>query len=670
MFTDIVGYTALMGSDEHKALEVLRISRDIHTKSISQFKGNLIKEMGDGMLAQFDTAIDSVLCALEIQRQAQQLITEKIRIGLHLGDITFDHNDIFGDGVNIASRLQSVADPGGIYISESIQKSIRAETTVKTNYLGKVKLKNVDYLVNTYAIVEEGLPVPTASKIKELKGKSLFHRLSRSVYTYIILLLLILANLPLVRNYFKTESTEIASLLILPFDNYTGDDSINYIFAGMHDALIGDVGKISALRVPSKRTADAYRNVGKSIPQIADELNIDAAIETSVSCYGEEICIQVKLVSVFPEEQQLWVHDFYIEKGQISNLSKKIAKEISQQIHINLTSQEEKLLAESKPIDPDAYEAYLRGMGYWELGTKPDLEQAMRYFQLSREIDSSYALAYLGISRTWGAYVQHGFLPYQEVAEKVEEARNNALLLDSSLVEIRAGMATKYIWGDWNWKKGEKEFLKAIEINPNYPFSQAYYSHFLAIMGDPEKGLPHSELALELDPFNTLYMSIHGQALKNAGKFDEALELLLELHEFEPDQGIGLPALWAVYQELGDTQKSYDLAKKIYSLKENELALKALEEGFEEGGYNMAMQRTAEMMISQRDSIYFPSWQIATLYCRAKKKEASLEWLEKAYTEHDSNMPYISVDPLFAFLRDEPRFQNLLKKMGLPLIKS
>jgi tetratricopeptide (TPR) repeat protein len=430
------------------------------------------------------------------------------------------------------------------------------------------------------------------------------------------------------------------------------------------------VGKISALRVPSKRTANAYRNVEKSIPQIATELNIDAAIETSVSCYGEEVCIQVRLISAFPEEQQLWVHDFYIDKGQMSNLSKIIAKEISQQIHINLTPQEEKLLTESKLIDPDAYEAYLRGMAYWELGTKPDLERAMGYFQLSSEIDSSYALAYLGISRTWGAYVQHGFLPYQEVAEKVDAARNKAMMLDSSLVEIHAGMATKYTWGDWNWKKAEKAFLKAIEINPNYAFSQAYYSHFLAIMGDPEKGLPHSELAIELDPFNTLYMSIHGQALKNAGKYDKALELLLKLYEIEPDQGIGLPALWAVYQELGDKQKAYEIAKKIYRLKENEMALKSLEEGFEEGGYNLAMQRTAEMMISQRDSIYLPSWQIATLYCRAEKKAEALEWLEKAYEEHDSNMPYISVDPLFDFLRDETRFQELLKKMGLPVLKS
>ena len=665
MFTDIVGYTALMGSDEDKALEVLRKSREIHIKSINKFKGKLVKEMGDGMLAQFDTAIDSVLCAIEIQKQSGKQIKEKIRIGLHLGDITFDHEDIFGDGVNIASRLQSVADPGGIYISESIQKAIRAKSSVGTKYLGKIKLKNVDFPVNTYCILEEGLPVPSVAKIEQLKGRSLFHKLSRSVYVYIILLLLIIANGPWIGDYFKTDAPPISSLLILPFDNFTGDASLEYIVEGIHDALIGDVGKISALRVPSTRTANAYRNVEKSIPQIATELNIDAAVETSVSCYGENICVQVKLVSAFPEEKQLWVHNFNIEKGELSNLSKKITKEISRQINLNLTPLEEKLLAEARPIDPDAYEAYLRGMAYWELGTKPDLDRAMEYFQLSSEIDPDYALAYLGISRTWGGYAQHGFLPYNEVSGKVDDARNKALLLDSTLVEVHAGMATKYTWGDWNWQKAEKEFLKAIELNPNYAFSQAYYSHFLAIMGDPEKGLPHSELAMELDPFNTLYMSIHAQALKNAGRFDEALELLLKLYEIEPDQGIALPALWAVYHELGDYQKALDISKKIYELRENELALKSLEVGFEEGGYHLAMQRTAEMMISQRGSIYFPSWQIFTLYCRAEMKVEALEWLEKAFEEHDSNMPYISIDPLFDFLRDDPGFQKILQKMDL-----
>ncbi|MBT8204917.1 MAG: adenylate/guanylate cyclase domain-containing protein [Eudoraea sp.] len=667
MFTDIVGYTALMGSDEDKAFEVLRKSRDIHLKSIEQFNGTLIKEMGDGMLAQFDTAIDSVLCAIQIQRLSGGQFKEKIRIGIHLGDITFDYNDIFGDGVNIASRLQSVADPGGIYISESIQKSIRANRGIRTKFLGQVKLKNVGFPVHTYCILEDGLPVPSAAKIKELKGEKFFRRLTRSYYPYIILLLLVLlfVSSPWSKSNFTTQPAAISSLLILPFDNFTGNDSLNYIVAGMHDALIGDVGKIGALRVPSRRTANAYRNAEKSIPQIASELNVDAAIETSVSCYGDNICIQLRLVSAFPEEKQLWVNEFFIEKAQLSNLTKNIAKEISEQIHLDLTPLEEQLLADTKPINPDAYEAYLKGMSYWELGTKEGLDRAMRYFELSSEIDTTYALAYLGISGTWGGYAQHGILPYNEVADKVNSARNKAMMLDSSLVEIHAGIATKYTWGDWDWEKAEKAFLKAIEINPNYPFSQAYYSHYLAIMGDPEKGLTHSELAMNLDPFNNLYMSIHGQALKNARKYDEALELLLKLYEIEPDQGIALPALWAVYHELGDTQKALDIAKKIYQLKGNELALQSLKQGYEEGGYHLAMARTAEMMIAHRDSIYFPPWQIFTLYCRAEMKEEAMDWLEKAYEEHDSNMPYISTDPLFEFLHDDPRFLNILKKMNL-----
>lgn len=667
MFSDIVGYTALMGTDELKAFEVLRKSREIHSKSIEQFNGKLIKEMGDGMLAQFDTAKDSVLCAIQIQRLSRTQFKQKIRIGIHLGDITIAQDDVFGDGVNIASRLQSVADPGGIYISESTQKSIRADRSIKTKYLGQAKLKNVDFPLSTYAIQEDGLPVPTAAKIKQLKGKSLFHRITRSYYTYIILLLLaaLFVSGPWPKSYYKTQPAAISSLLILPFDNFTGNDSLNYIVAGMHDALIGDVGKIGALRVPSRRTANAYRNVEKSIPQIASELNIDAAIETSVTCYGETICFQVKLVSAFPEEKQVWVNEFYIEKAEISNLTKNIAREISEQIQVDLTPLEEQLLSDSKPINPDAYEAYLRGMSYWELGKKLDLDRAMRYFQLSSQIDSTYALAYLGISKTWGAYVQHGFLPYNEVADKIKTARNKARMLDSSLVEIHAGMATNYAWGEWDWEKAENAFLKAIEINPNYPFSQAYYSHFLAIMGDPERGLPHSELAMNLDPFNTLYMSIHGQALKNARKYDEALELLQMLYEIEPDQGIGLPAIWAVYHEIGDKSKALDIAKEIYKLKGNELALQSLEQGFEEGGYNLAMRRTAEMMIAHSDSIYFPPWQIFTLYCRAEMKEEAMDWLEKAYEEHDSNMPYISVDPLFDFLHDDPRFLDILKKMNL-----
>ena len=174
------------------------------------------------------------------------------------------------------------------------------------------------------------------------------------------------------------------------------------------------------------------------------------------------------MISAFPEEKQLWSEDFYMERGQLSNLSKRIARRISEEIDITLTPGEVKRLAESKPIDPAAYEAYLRGMSYWELGKKSDLDKAMSYFKLSLEIDPNYALAHLGIARTWAGYAQHGFLPHKEVVEQADVARKKAFELDSTLVEIRAGMATRLTWGDWNWKEAEKEFLRAIEINANY----------------------------------------------------------------------------------------------------------------------------------------------------------------------------------------------------------
>jgi class 3 adenylate cyclase len=176
MFADIVGYTALMGSDTEKALDLLHKNRDIQKPLIEKYGGKWLKEMGDGILAQFNSAIDSEHCALEIQRTAKIALDGQIRIGIHLGDVTIEDGDVFGDGVNIASRLQSIADPGGIYVSESVHHVIRGSTDIHSQFLGEVQLKNVDYLVKTYYLEGEGLPRPSKKRKKEL-----FRRERRSI---------------------------------------------------------------------------------------------------------------------------------------------------------------------------------------------------------------------------------------------------------------------------------------------------------------------------------------------------------------------------------------------------------------------------------------------------------------------------------------------------------
>ena len=295
MFTDIVGYTALMGSDEDKAFEILRKNREIHTKFIKQFNGTLSKEMGDGMLAQFESAADSVSCAIEIQKQVLKELEAKVRIGIHQGDITVENNDVFGDGVNIASRIQSIADPGGIYISEALQKSIRAKSDITTKFLSEVHLKNVDYQVKIYAVQGGDLPIPTPAKIKSLTKKTLKSRIFGSAISYIIFIILLLSIGWIIRSsLFQDKPT----LLILTPENYTGIDTIPHLIYGIHRSLISEVGKLGALNVISPYTSRAYKDSGKTLKEIAKENKANYIAQPALSCIGDNVCLNFIMTKI------------------------------------------------------------------------------------------------------------------------------------------------------------------------------------------------------------------------------------------------------------------------------------------------------------------------------------------------------------------------------------
>jgi tetratricopeptide (TPR) repeat protein len=345
-----------------------------------------------------------------------------------------------------------------------------------------------------------------------------------------------------------------------------------------------------------------------------------------------------------------------------------VARSIANEADINLSPREEIYLSGTRQVNPKAYEAYLRGMGLVQNATKADLDRALDYFELAREIDPEYAQPYYGISLTWRSYRQHGYKSRSESEPIVKEAEKKALELDSTLFELQAADALRTArQGDL--EDAEYKVRKVLDINPNYAFIHVYYGYYLLIRGRLNEGLDHSYLASELDPLDDLIQSVHGMNLKNARNYDEALELIQKSLKTNPDHGIHLPTLWAVYHEKGNYTEALETAKKIYLRNGNQLAIEALESGFEEDGYKMAMQRTAEAMITLRDTAFFPAWQIFTLYCRAGLKQEALDWLEKANEERDGNIPVISVDPMFDFLRDEPRFKDMLQKNNLPEIQ-
>ncbi len=664
MFTDIVGFTALMGKDVEYGLNLIRKNRLIQKPLIEKYNGKWLKEMGDGVLAQFGSAIDSVLCALEIQKLARKDLGAKIRIGIHLGDVTTENEDVFGDGVNIASRIQGIADPGGIYITESIHDAIRAKKGLESQFFGEVQLKNVDHLVRTYYLVDEGLPIPSKNKIKNLIQQNPFaFRNHIKKYAFGMLLVLIALSV-----YWFSDKTggKIRSLAILPVQNLTANLDDDWLKIAIYYGLSDAVGKVQKLRLVNRATVMKILKSELTIPELAKKLNVDGIIEASFSKTGKNLSIQARLIKAKPEERQIWNQSYEKPINNVLSIYEAIAKTVAEKAEIILTSLEIGNLTGSKEIDPRAYKLYTTGLVHSQNLTKESLEKALEYFNQAIEIDPKFALAYSAISGVWGAHVQQGFLPYSVVGPKANKASYKALELDSTQVEIRWRLAASYTWREWNWEKAGIEFERAFKINPNFTVANAYYSHYLSYLGRAEEGLTYGEKAIELEPQNTLYQVIHGMALKNAKKYDEALDLLKKILKTTPNEIIAIPALWAVYHQNEMFPEAFELAKLRYSAKQDYSALDVLEDGYLEGGYHMAMRRTAELMISRKDSSFVPAWQIATLYTRSGLKEESVFWLKKAFDEHDPNMPYISIDPLFDELRNDPGFVELFNKMDFP----
>ena len=665
MFTDIVGYTGLMGRDENAGLAILRLNREIHKSSIRQFEGIWLKEMGDGTVAYFDSALQAVQCACEIQKKLRSHGKWKVRIGIHLGDISIENQDIFGDGVNIAARLESIADPGGIYVSDSVISAIRAHEEIEYSHLGSFTLKNVPYPVKVFAIQGAGLPVPSKERLVHLSGEKDLIRKKRYRLILPAMVLLIALVIWLLRTFlFIGTDVGVSSIAVLPLANLTGDQQQEYFVAGMHDALITELSKIGSLRIISRQSTLRFQESKLSMKDIAGELGVDAIVEGSVFKSGNKVRIQIQLIRARPVESHLLAESYDRELADVMNMHREITQDIAARVQVHLTVGEKAHLQDTEKVNPEAYEAFLKGQFHWNKLTREDLDMAENYFKLALEKDPDYALAYVGLSRVGGGRAQMGYAPWRESAMKSMGYMDKAIELDSTLSEVHFMNAAFNSWGLWNWKKAEQEYLKALKRNPNYAIARAYYSQYLCIMKRTEEGLRQNVLAIELDPFNILYKELYGMDLLFAKKYNQAEDLLEEILKKEPESRIALTTLRSVYHQQKKFEEAIAIWKRTYP--GDAEAIEALENGYAEVGYSKALSQLADMLIERSRTSFVTPWQIGTIYTRAGKKKEALEWLEKAYEANDPNMPYINIDPIFDYLREEPAFQNIIEKMNFP----
>lgn len=485
-----------------------------------------------------------------------------------------------------------------------------------------------------------------------------------TIVSFLVILVLVTFNI--VGSTKKLHAGDIQSLVILPFENYTGDEQLDYVAAGMHSSLIGDMGKVGALRIIGKTSSNVYKNTDKSAPDIARELNVDALVEPTLTCYGDTVCVQIRVITMFPEEEQIWVAEYREDKSKILSLYSRVAKQIADEVMIELTPEEESLLAESRTVDKEAYDYYMKGVQYFNLLTEEPLQMALEYMNKAIELNPDWAPPYAGVAQVWMGLAQMGFTPPDIAGPKIYEYLEKAIELDPEYPQAHYASALIAIWTEWNWDKGEKEFLKALAINPNDVMARIFYAHFLMIMQRTEEAVAQGRFAVELDPLNPLILSLHAVLLGSSAEYREAVEFAQKAYDLAPESYFVGHRLYRALENVGEYEKAFELEEM--DLKFEKDIIKSIDIIFKEQGRNAAYEQISNLYELQAQDSYVQPLLRADRYYKLGQYKKAMDWIEKAYEIREPNMPYLATGAIgFSDLHDNPRYIALLKKMNLPL---
>ena len=665
MFSDVVGYTAIMGRDEHAALHALDAHRELLRILLPKFNGRMAGEIGDGTLTSFQSAIEAVNCAREVQASLRDQPELKVRIGIHLGDVVFSNNTVLGDGVNVASRIHALAPPGGICVSANVYDEIRNKPGTRLKDLGEQRLKNVSRPIRVYQIIPTELIAQPVEPSGHRRRIALIAGAGALILAGLILGLMQLKwPRPASHPAHSAAKRTISSIAVLPLDNFSGDPNQEYFADGMTDELTTDLATISALRVISRGSVMQYKGAHRPpTPDIAKALNVDAVVEGSVVRVGDRVRITAQLIDA-PADKHLWARSYERNSRDVLALQDELASAIASQINIELTPDEQARFANAHPVNPEAHEAYLKGRYYLSSYTQERVNKAVGQFELATKLDPSFALPYTGLADAY-TYGEDWYFPATEVMPKAKAAAEKALQLDDSLAEAHSSLAFINWQYDFDWAGGESESRRAIGLNPNYAEAHHQYGFLLALRGRFDESLAEMKRASELDPLsagitNDVGIPLIFQAKYEAvkGQSDKALELD--------------PNVYLAHWNLG--WADIEAGKFSAAIPELEKARAMDAPPFVTGflGYADAAageRARAEAMIAELNQMssrrFVSPFCTAMIYLGLADQRRALEGLEKAYEVRSQWLATLKVDRVFDPLRSDPRFIELLKKVHL-----
>jgi len=458
-------------------------------------------------------------------------------------------------------------------------------------------------------------------------------------------------------------------LAVLPFANLTGDPEQEYLSDGLTQEMITLLGRLhpESLGVIARTSVMRYKKTDTPIDQIGRELGVEYVLEGSARREGSRVRVSADLIQV-RDQTQLWGDAFEREMAGILALQNDVAREVAKALALKLLPSEQTLLTKARSVNPEAYEACLRGMSHWYKLSPPDFDAAQKYFESALKKDPEYALAHTGMYLVSLGRAQLGLVPPREAMREGKPFLLKALELDSNLAEAHFAMACLKTWHERDWAGGEASFRRALELNPNDAMARVYYSNALCYLDRPEEAVEQGRRALELDPVNPLFMEIFGMTLLYLGRLDEAISLFRQALRTSPNDPAAHINLWELSHLKGQYDEALKEAKAFYAGVELTPVVEAMSSGYETGGYPGAMRSAGEALAAIWQQGYFAPTMIAQPYAAAGETEKAMDWVEKAYEIGDPNMPYMGGEGTTqSLLRDDPRFKDLLRRMNLPV---
>ncbi|HET6768738.1 MAG TPA: adenylate/guanylate cyclase domain-containing protein [Chitinophagaceae bacterium] len=667
MFTDIVGYTALMGKDEQKAFKLLDTNRQIQKPIIEQYDGRWIKELGDGVMASFNTVSDAVNAAIQIQRTCNASKEFQLRIGIHLGEVVFENNDVFGDGVNIASRIQAIANPGSIYISETVHNSISNKREFQTKFIKEEKLKNVKKPVRIYQVIAEGVVQHQLNIAQKIKPEPKVLLISATVIG------LLIAGY-FIQQIFTTQTDSQLnttnepiekSIAVLPFENIGADSTQEYFSDGITESLISDLAQIPGLLVIAGNSVFQYKGKSVNPIEIGKQFNVRYVLESTLQRAGEIIRINTKLIET-RKGGLVWSNKFNRTMKDIFVVQDDISRHIIDSLKIVIGKRDDNL-TKSPTENLEAFEYYLRGHYLYRKAGAANrilIDSAITLFEKAVSLDPKFALAYAELGK---AYTTLYFIytPDSKWETKAYVAIEKALSLDSKLAAAyeAKGSLTWTLSNGFPHEKAVKELKHAIALNPNLVEAHENLGSIYFHIGMLDEALSELRTALTLDPASRFALPRVARVHWYQQKFDSAL---IGFSTLQPSDWLREHAI--VLWNLGKTDEAFKALDKMGTVKQKLSYDLAAGYAVLYAGTGRKKEAEEKIKFAIENGQGFSHFHhaehlIASAYALMGNADSAVTWLQKTADHGFPCYPLFKNDPNLKSLRNDPGYISLMEKL-------